>query len=119
VTVERDFGALKGRFRILDKKPFHTYKIQVKLVLACCILHNWILGFGTDEIVPLEEGFVGTHEEDESSPPDTQDSVAMISRRDAICDAMWSGRGTNRTCSCYLFLYGIQLVDPGYGTHVM
>jgi hypothetical protein len=25
VTVERAFGALKGRFRILDNKPFHTY----------------------------------------------------------------------------------------------
>ena len=40
VTVERDFGALKNMFRILDNKPFHPYKAQVKLVLACCILHN-------------------------------------------------------------------------------
>jgi hypothetical protein len=40
VTVERAFGALKNRFRILDNKPFHPYKTQVKLVLACCILHN-------------------------------------------------------------------------------
>jgi hypothetical protein len=55
------------------------------------------LGFGTDEIVPHEEGFVGTIEEDEPSPSDTQDSRAMLSRRDAICDAMLSGRGTNRT----------------------
>jgi hypothetical protein len=97
VIVERVFGALKGRFRILDNKPFHTYKTQVKLVLACCILHNWILGFGTDEIVPHEEGFVDTVEEDEPSPSETQDSGAMLSRRDGICDAMWSGRGTNRT----------------------
>jgi hypothetical protein len=97
VTVERTFGALKGRFHILDNKSFHTYRTQVNLVLACCIMHNWILGFGTDEIVPLEEGFVGTVEEDEPSPSDTQDSGVMISRRDAIFDAMWSGRGTNRT----------------------
>ena len=40
VTVERAFGALKNIFRILDNKPFHTYKTQVKLVLAYCILHN-------------------------------------------------------------------------------
>jgi hypothetical protein len=40
VTVERAFGALKNRFCILDNKPFHTYKTQVKLVLACLILHN-------------------------------------------------------------------------------
>jgi hypothetical protein len=55
VTVERAFGALKNRFRILDNKPFHPYKTQVKLVLACCILHNWILRFGKDEHVPAEE----------------------------------------------------------------
>jgi hypothetical protein len=55
--VERAFGALKGRFRIIDNKSFHTYKTQVKLVQACCILHNWIIGFGLDTIVPVEEGF--------------------------------------------------------------
>jgi hypothetical protein len=97
VIVERAFGALKGRFRILDNKPFHTYKTQVKLVLACCILHNWILGFGEDAIVPAEDGFVG-------SPPDPQDSqhvlphdsIAMTEKRDAIANTMWAGRGTAR-----------------------
>jgi hypothetical protein len=38
VTIERAFGALKNRFKILYNKPFHPYKTQVKLVLACCIL---------------------------------------------------------------------------------
>ena len=54
VTVERAFGALKNRFRIIDNKPFHPFKTQVKLVLACCIIHNWILGFGGDEVIPVE-----------------------------------------------------------------
>jgi hypothetical protein len=40
VTIERAFAALKNRFKILDQEPFHTYAAQVKLVLACCILHN-------------------------------------------------------------------------------
>jgi hypothetical protein len=40
VTVERAFGALKNRFRILDNKPFHPYKSQVKLVIAFYILHK-------------------------------------------------------------------------------
>ncbi|WVZ70852.1 hypothetical protein U9M48_019488 [Paspalum notatum var. saurae] len=42
VTVERAFGALKNRFKILYNNPFHPFKTQVKLVLAYCILHNWI-----------------------------------------------------------------------------
>ena len=92
VIVERAFGALKNRFRILDNKPFHPYKTQVKLVLACCILHNWIIGFGIDQVVPAEKGFTGT----QPDPFDTllnnesqsQDSNAMALRRDAICNAM-------------------------------
>jgi hypothetical protein len=55
VTVERVFAALKNRFKILDQKPFHSFPTQVKLVLACCILHNWILQYGADEYFPTEE----------------------------------------------------------------
>ena len=59
----RAFGALKNRFCILDNKPFHTYKTRVKLVMACCILHNWIIGFGMDEVVLEEEGFLASQPE--------------------------------------------------------
>jgi len=98
--VERAFGALKNRFCILDNKPFHTYKTQVKLVLAYCILHNWIIGFGMDEVVPEEEGFLGIKPEgDETQPVGdmlSQDSAGMALRRDGICTAMWAARGTSR-----------------------
>ena len=100
VIVERAFGALKNRFRILDNKPFHTYKTQVKLVLACCILHNWIIGFGIDDVVPSEEGFVGSQPEAHETQPVgdmlSQDSAGMALRRDCICTAMWAARGTSR-----------------------
>uniref|UniRef100_A0A453E8X0 DDE Tnp4 domain-containing protein n=1 Tax=Aegilops tauschii subsp. strangulata TaxID=200361 RepID=A0A453E8X0_AEGTS len=43
ITVERAFAAFKNRWRIVDNKPHHPYPSQVKIVLACCILHNWIL----------------------------------------------------------------------------
>ena len=58
VIVERAFGALKNRFRILDNKSFHPYKTQVKLVLACCIIHNWIVGHGQDEVFSDEATWV-------------------------------------------------------------
>jgi hypothetical protein len=92
VTVERVFGALKNIFRILDNKPFHPYKTQVKLVLACCILHNWILGFGIDQVVPAEEGFTGTQPDPLDTLPfsesQSQETNAMALRREAICNAM-------------------------------
>jgi len=94
-TVERAFGALKGRFRIIDNKSFHKYKTQVKLVLACCLLHNWIIGFGLDNIVPAEEGFVGALPEDDEDVP--LEEPAMVNVRDQICNAMWASRGSSTT----------------------
>ncbi|XP_051196795.1 protein ALP1-like [Lolium perenne] len=49
VTIERAFAALKNMFKVIDHKPFHTFDTQVKLVLACCILHNYIVGWGEDK----------------------------------------------------------------------
>ncbi|KAJ4815175.1 nuclease [Rhynchospora pubera] len=40
--VEETFGILKSRFKILQMMPKYEYKIQVKIVVACCILHNFI-----------------------------------------------------------------------------
>jgi len=82
----------------LDNKPFHKYRTQVKLVVACANLHNWILGFGIDEVVPHEDGFTGSPPEPLDLPPGhlDQDSIDMAAMRDAICDAMWAGRGNNR-----------------------
>jgi hypothetical protein len=98
VTVERAIGALKGRFRILDNKPFHKYTTQVKLVVACAILHNWILGYGIDEVVPTEAGFTGNPPEPLNFPPPhlDEDNIAMAAMRDAICESMWAGRGNSR-----------------------
>ena len=67
VTVERVFAALKNRLKILDQKPFHPYRTQVKLVLACCILHNWILAFGVDDFFPEESDVVPDDNDDDAS----------------------------------------------------
>ena len=74
VTVERAFGALKNRFMILDNKPFHPYKTQVKLVLACCILHNWILRHGQDEHVPAESTWTPNINDNASQPDHVSDN---------------------------------------------
>jgi hypothetical protein len=55
VTIERAFTALKNMFKIPDHKPFYHFSTQVKLVVACCILHNWILLWGIDEFFPDEK----------------------------------------------------------------
>jgi hypothetical protein len=92
VTVERAFGALKNRFRILDNKPFHPYKTQVKLVLACCILHNWILRYGHDGHIPREEDWQ-PNPTDETAPNDVvDDNQTWATKRDSWADQMWQSR---------------------------
>ena len=43
-SIERGFGVLKKRFRVLDAKPFWSFETQVKVVLVCCVVHNHIMG---------------------------------------------------------------------------
>jgi hypothetical protein len=93
VTVERAFGAIKNRFRILDNKPFHPFKTQVKLVLACCILHNWILNYGVDEVVPLEEAWAPNSIGSNVGGVQVEDNSDWASIRDEIANLMWANRG--------------------------
>ncbi|KAM0830107.1 hypothetical protein ACQ4PT_066433 [Festuca glaucescens] len=57
-VVERTFGVLKARFPILSRKggiPY-PYKTQVKIVMACCIIHNFIRKVNQpDELFELYE----------------------------------------------------------------
>ncbi|XP_071681375.1 protein ALP1-like [Lolium perenne] len=91
VTVERVFAALKNMFKVLDQITFHRFDTQVKLVFACCILHNWILGWGEDEF--FEE--VVTFDEGETSHDvdvDACDNYAWKVKRQEWADAMWEAR---------------------------
>lgn len=92
VTVERAFGALKNRFRILYNKPFHPYKTLVKLVLACSVLHNWILRFGVDDVVPLEDQWEA-NPANAGGPNDIiTDNHAWAAKRDTWAQQMWQTR---------------------------
>jgi hypothetical protein len=82
VVVERAFGDLKNRFKILYYKPFQPYKTQVNLVLACCILHNWILRFGVDEVVPLESEWEANPANVDGPNDNVIDNNAWAAKRD-------------------------------------
>ncbi|KAL5549458.1 hypothetical protein UlMin_004689 [Ulmus minor] len=40
--VDRAFGLLKGRWAILRGRSYYLVKIQCRIILACCLLHNLI-----------------------------------------------------------------------------
>ena len=97
VTVERVFGALKNKFKIFDQKPFHTSPTQVKLVLACCILHNWILEWGgVDKYFPEEEDVTPDTDDDVGHGIAANDQEAWKTLRQEMADAMWVARGDTR-----------------------
>jgi hypothetical protein len=55
VTVERAIGSVKRRFKILDDAtPFFPFKTQVDIVIACCIIYNWVIQYGSDELIIQE-----------------------------------------------------------------
>jgi hypothetical protein len=78
--VERAFVALEFRFRILDQKSFHTFSTQVSLDLACCILHNRILGWGIGSFF-LEEHEVMHGGNDDGHGVAGSDNIAWKSKR--------------------------------------
>ncbi|XXG72941.1 hypothetical protein AAC387_Pa07g1930 [Persea americana] len=41
-VIERAFGILKNRFGILKTAPPYDIHVQVDIVIACCVLHNFI-----------------------------------------------------------------------------
>ncbi|XP_025678338.1 protein ALP1-like [Arachis hypogaea] len=41
-VIERAFGVLKARWRILRKMSFYPIKTQGIVIIACCLLHNHI-----------------------------------------------------------------------------
>ncbi|GAV63825.1 LOW QUALITY PROTEIN: DDE_4 domain-containing protein, partial [Cephalotus follicularis] len=50
-TIERGFGILKKRFRVLEAEPFWSFETQVDVVLACCVIHNHIMGVDPSDLV--------------------------------------------------------------------
>jgi hypothetical protein len=92
-TIERAFGALKNRFKILSNKPFIPLKSQPKVVIACCALHNWILDDGADEFIYDEATWYDHLPRSKNLVSDQEDDVReWAAKRDLIAQQMWSDR---------------------------
>ena len=51
MLFERSFGVLKKRFPILGSgtEPYYSVETQADMVIAGCILHNYLMGVDPDE----------------------------------------------------------------------
>jgi DDE superfamily endonuclease len=92
-VIERIFGVLKRRFRILLLAPEYNLQIQARIPAALCAIHNFI------SIHDPAEDTILRDEEDDDNPPFDLDHEASATaaaeidipsaRRDGIAQAMW------------------------------
>ena len=93
-TIERGSGVLKKHFRVLDAEPFWSFETQVKVVLACCVIHNHIMGVDPTEYImeavmnQVESS--DSQQETQSHRDSIEDNRVWNAKRDEICQAMWS-----------------------------
>ena len=90
--VERSFGVLKKQWNIFDQMPPYQYPTQVKIVVTCMAIHNFIIKqHQMDEVleqVEIDEAVVELNEEtdNEDDDPVTLDDNNMGAARDGIRD---------------------------------
>ncbi|XP_052622595.1 uncharacterized protein LOC111896182 [Lactuca sativa] len=95
-AIERAFGVLKRRFPIIRSttKPFYSCETQSAIVLACCILHNFLLDEDRDinlEDEVMQEILNGPQEQDRCNSTETdEDNSRADQLRNSIANEMWA-----------------------------
>ena len=93
IAIERAFGVLKKRFPIIASttKPSYCVDTQNEIILACWILHNYLISVNPDErlIAKVDEKVLHFHRKRVAPIPKEDDEDAR--QGDIIRDfiAMW------------------------------
>ncbi|XP_059627332.1 protein ALP1-like [Cornus florida] len=106
-AIERAFGVLKKRFPIIGSTTEPTYSIetQTEIILACCILHNYLMGVDPDErhidevdreLLNQVEVQVEDEDEDVDDDRTPRDIVEGEHIRDIIAMNMWNDYVANQ-----------------------
>jgi hypothetical protein len=86
-VIERCFGVLKKRFPIL------SFEVMTDIVLACCILHNFLMGVDADEALIAEvDRELLQQEIDRSQTQQQRDDDYRLGTilRDNVAIGMWN-----------------------------
>ena len=100
-AIERAFGILKKRFPIIASgtEPYYPVDTQFDIILACCILHNYLMGVDLDERLIAE-----ANRELFSEEAEFESMVLSLSKkckegeilREKIAMDMWKDYNRNR-----------------------
>jgi hypothetical protein len=76
-------------FKILDyATPFFPFKTQVDIVVACCIIHNWVIQDGSDELI-IQESNWSIQQHSTSSSGKASEHAFLVNFRQQIANQMW------------------------------
>lgn len=96
-VVERAFGILKKRFPMIASgtEPTYGIKTQNRIIIACCILHNYLMAVDPDEelIAEVDEeiGNQNAPQNNHGLGDDEEEEHTHLGEnlRNSIADAMW------------------------------
>lgn len=90
-VIERTFGLLKGRWGILRSAAYYPIKTQNKLIMACCLIHNYIR-----TVMPIDPQELLNNEFDEGEHGEDADFVDAVE-----CSQQWTNWRDNLANSMY------------------
>lgn len=94
--IERAFAVLKMRWGILRSPSYYPIKIQIRLIMACFLLHNFIRGEIQNDPIEQQVDGATTDLEDEEVYGNTEyvDQVEPTTEwnqmRDDLANSMWN-----------------------------
>nr|XP_048322535.1 uncharacterized protein LOC125420021 [Ziziphus jujuba var. spinosa] len=97
-VIERCFGVLKARFRILKMMPPYKQSRQPLIVIACCTLHNFIRKWAQNDVMftqweeeeqEIEDEEASTSGSNNSIDLSDEAATAMAAYRNQLSQVMW------------------------------
>ena len=92
-VIERTFGVLKKRFPIIasGSEPHYSLETMIDIVLACCILHNFLRGVDNDDalIDEVDREIMENHVETNIVHTREDDYRLGCNFRDELAEQMW------------------------------
>jgi len=92
-VIERTFGVLKKRFPIIasGSEPHYSLERMTDIVLACCILHNFLRGVDNDDalIDEVDREIMENHVETNTAQTREDDYRIGCNFRDELAEQMW------------------------------
>ena len=90
---------MKSRFRSIDGKPFLSYETQIDVVIACCIIHNHIMGVDPYDFLMKEicsDSKLIRRTFNLSQQEKREENREWITKREMIASTMWNDYNTQK-----------------------